>query len=721
MRQIVNNLRSGVIELIETPRPNCKKGHLLIQSQNSLISSGTERMVVEFGRANILSKAQSRPDKVAEVLNKLKTDGLLPTMEAVFSRLEEPIPLGYCNAGVVIEVGEGVTAFSVGDRVISNGHHAEIVCVPENLCAKIPDGVSYQEAAFTVLASIAMQGIRLAEPSLGERVAVLGLGLIGLITVQILKANGCQVIGADFDTNKLSLAGKFGAKTIDLGAGEDPIQAGMMFSNYQGIDKVIITAATESNDPVHQAAQMSRKRGKIILVGVTGLDLKREDFYQKELTFQVSCSYGPGRYDPAYEEKGQDYPLGFVRWTEQRNFQAVLELIRDRKLEVGPMISKVYPFDSAPAAYNLLLDDSSQLGIVLEYPKNGDFSPTVQIIDHPLKDEQQARTDTPVIGMIGAGLFASRVLIPALKKEGASLHTLVSAGGLSAAVSGRKFGFAQASTDLEEVYGNQDINTVVIATRHDLHADLVMRGLQAGKHIFVEKPLALNQDQLAAIKQAREKYPGSRLMVGYNRRFSALALTLKKLLDSRTQPLAIIYTVNPGLIPGDHWTQDPDVGGGRIIGEACHMIDLTRYLVGTTITEVNARMLGGSSSVIQREDKMTITLGFADGSLGTIHYLANGSKSFPKERLEVFSEGRVLQLDNFRSLQSYGWPGFTSRRLWRQDKGHQNELKAFLKGIRSGDPDLISWDELVEVSQASFKAMEGARDSGSSSGPIGSV
>jgi len=718
MKQVINHLRSGEIELIDIPRPYCKAGHVLIRTENSLISSGTERMVVEFGRANILSKAQSRPDKVLQVLSKLQTDGVVPTMEAVFSRLDEPLPLGYCSAGLVIEVGEGVREFSVGDRVVSNGHHAEVVCVPVNLCARIPDGVSYQEGAFTVLSSIALQGVRLAEPALGERVAVLGLGLVGLLTVQILKANGCQVLGADFEENKLSLAEKFGAKTVNLAAGEDPIKAGMIFSDNQGIDRVIITAATDSSDPVHQAAQMSRKRGKIVLVGVTGLDLKRADFYEKELTFQVSCSYGPGRYDPAYEEKGGDYPIGFVRWTEGRNFQAVLELMRDKKLDVAPLISKVCPFENAPGAYEVLLNDPSQLGIVLAYQSNQETPPTVQILDRSPTDKLQVSPETPVIGMIGAGMFASRVLIPALKKQGAALHTLVSAGGLSAAVSGRKFGFAQASTDDEEVFNQAEINTVFIATRHDLHADLVVKGLRSGKHVFVEKPLALDHDQLAAIKTAREEFPATRLMVGYNRRFSPLVVKLKKLLDARTQPLSMIYTVNPGFIPADHWTRDPEIGGGRIIGEACHMIDLIRYLVGSPILEVNARMLGGAAPVSQREDKMTLTLSFTDGSLGTIHYFANGSKRFPKERVEVFSEGRILQLDNFRALRGFEWPGFSSRRLWRQDKGHQNEIKAFLDGIQSGGPDPISWDELVEVSRASFLAVESARDSGSSSGTI---
>ncbi|MBW1947331.1 MAG: Gfo/Idh/MocA family oxidoreductase [Deltaproteobacteria bacterium] len=458
---------------------------------------------------------------------------------------------------------------------------------------------------------------------------------------------------------------------------------------------------------------MSRVRGKIVLVGVTGLELKREDFYEKELTFQVSCSYGPGRYDPAFEEKGQDYPFGFVRWTEGRNFQAILELMRDGKLDLEPLITKSLPFGEAPSAYDLLLKDSAHLGIVLKYPQEEEHRKTV-----PLKGNVQIKVDPgkpekPVIGMIGAGNFASRVLIPAFKSQDAILHTLVSAGGLSAAVSGGKFGFGKASTDIEEIFNEEMINTVVIASRHDQHADLVIRSLEAGKHVFVEKPLALTVEQLSAVKNARENHPGTRLMVGYNRRFSPLATQMSKLLDSRTQPLSIIYTVNPGFIPSDHWTQDPDVGGGRIIGEACHMIDFLRFLVGAPILTVSAQMMGGSAPAAQREDKMTITLGFEDGSLGTVHYFANGSIRFPKERVEVFNQGQILQLDNFRVLKGYQWPGFSTKRLARQDKGHQAEIKAFLDVIQSGSPDLIPWQELEEVTRASFSALENDRGAGS--------
>lgn len=706
MKQVLHNLLDGKTALENIPRPMCLPQHVLINSKYSLISGGTERSLVEFGQANLIAKAQARPDKVHQVLAKLSTDGLLPTMEAVFSRLGEPLPLGYCNSGTVIEIGEGVTEFSIGDRVISNGPHAEVVCVPKNLCAKIPADVSDQEAAFTVLAAIALQGVRLAEPSLGERVAVLGLGLIGLLTVQLLKSNGCQVIGADFDTGKLKLAKEFGAQVINLNTDEDPIQSGRNFSEGKGIDKVLITAATDSSDPVHQAAKMSRKRGKIILVGVAGLDLQREDFYEKELSFQVSCSYGPGRYDAGYEEQGHDYPFGFVRWTEKRNFQAILDLMREKKLDIIPLISQIIPLENAPSAYQRLLEDKSLLGILLEYQDNQDFHQNLVLNEAISVPKTTVESAQPVIGMIGAGNFSSRVLIPSLSKLNLHLHTIASAGGTSAAITGRKFGFNQATTDVKSILNDPEINTVFIITRHNLHADLVIESLQAGKHVFVEKPLALNREELLQVKKARKNFPDKQLMVGFNRRFSPLALTMKNLLLNRSQPVTMIYTVNAGSIPADHWAHDLEIGGGRIIGEACHFIDFLRYLTGKPIIQVSSQIVGDAAGIQIREDKMTITLKFEDGSLGTVHYFANGSAQYPKERVEVFSEGRILYLDNFRVLKGYQWPGFRNMRLWQQDKGHQQELRAFVKAIQEKNIQLIPWEELEEVTLASIIAVE---------------
>lgn len=738
MQQILQNLTSGETELVTVPTPACPPGQLLIASRRSLISAGTERMLVEFGRANLLAKAKAQPERVRQVLDKVKTDGLLPTLEAVLARLDQPLPLGYCNAGVVLEVGQGVGGFNVGDRVISNGPHAELVVVPQNLCARIPANVGNDPAAFTVLAAIGLQGVRLARPTLGESVAVIGLGLVGLLTVQLLRANGCRVVGLDFATDRLALARRFGAETVDLSAGVDPVAAGLTFSHGRGIDAVLITASTQSSDPVRQAAQMSRKRGRIVLVGVTGLALNRADFYEKELTFQVSCSYGPGRYEPQYEQQGHDYPPGFVRWTEQRNFEAVLDLMAAGALNVEPLITHRIEFAQAPEAYRLLTGDKAQLGIVLTYPDSApDRSPTIHLNGRSTENSaapsvtprhsppatRHSALATPVVGVIGAGNFSSLVLLPALAKTPARLKSIASRGGVSAAHAARKFGFEQASSDARTILADPEINTVFITTRHNSHARLVIEALQAGKHVFVEKPLALNRAELAAVKSTYfgvNQQPNEEttpllltpysllLMTGFNRRFAPLAVKMQALLAQRTQPVSLIYTVNAGAIPADHWTQDPQTGGGRIVGEGCHFIDLLRYLVGQPITGLEARMMGQAAGVVIREDKMTIQLAFADGSTGVVHYLANGSKQFPKERVEAFSEGRVLVLDNFKTLKGYGWPGFKKLGGWRQDKGHRAEVAAFIERVTNGGPPLIPWPELEEVTLASLAAVERA-------------
>jgi predicted dehydrogenase/threonine dehydrogenase-like Zn-dependent dehydrogenase len=706
MKQVLQDLKTGATDLADVPTPLCRPGCLLIATRRSLISAGTERMLVEFGQANLLAKAKAQPDKVRQVLDKIRTDGLLPTLETIFARLDQPLPLGYCNAGVVLEVGEGVTGFVRGDRAVSNGPHAEVVCVPQNLCTHIPKVVSDDEAAFTVLAAVALQGIRLANPTLGEAVVVTGLGLVGLMTVQILLANGCRVLGIDFDTQRLDLARQFGAQTVDLSAGADPVMAGLTFSNGRGVDAVLITASTKSSDPVRQAAQMSRKRGRVVLVGVVGLELSRADFYEKELTFQVSCSYGPGRYDELYEQRGQDYPLGFVRWTEQRNFQAVLNLMAEKKLDVGPLISHRIPQRRASEAYRLLTRDRSVLGVLLTYPDaEVDLGHTVQFAP---SGRSSPKVGQVVVGMIGAGSFASLVLLPALGKTPAFLKAIASATGVSAAHSARKFSVLQATSDYRTILDDSNINTVFIATRHHTHARMVVEALQAGKHVFVEKPLALNRQELAAVREALEQAKGCQLMVGFNRRFSPSAVKMHALLASRSQPLSMIYTVNAGAVPAEHWAQDPQVGGGRIIGEGCHFIDLLRYLVGQPIVGLDARMMGAAPGVTVRQDKMTILLEFADGSTGVVHYLANGSKRYPKERVEVFSEGRVLVLDNFKMLRGYGWKGFERMRLARQDKGHAAEIAAFVERVVAGGEPLIPWPVLEEVTLATFAAVERA-------------
>jgi predicted dehydrogenase/threonine dehydrogenase-like Zn-dependent dehydrogenase len=710
MKQVLQNLKSGETEVAEIPAPLVRPGQLLIATRRSLISAGTERMLVEFGQANLIAKARSQPERVRQVIDKMRTDGILPTLEAVFARLDQPLPLGYCNAGVVMEVGAGATGFARGDRVVSNGPHAEVVCVPQNLCVRIPDGVSDDAAAFTVLGAIALQGVRLAQPTLGENVVVVGLGLLGLLTVQLLKANGCRVLGVDFDAQKIALARQFGAETVDLSAGGDPVAAGLAFSNGRGVDAVIITASTKSSEPVHQAALMSRKRGRIVLVGVTGLELSRADFYEKELTFQVSCSYGPGRYDDGYEQQGQDYPIGFVRWTEQRNFEAILDLLAAQRLEVQPLITRSLPQAEAPEAYRLLTTEKSLLGVVLTYPEQVDLAPTLKPVSHV--SSHSASTGTVKAGVIGAGNFASLVLLPALAQTDAQRRGIASAGDTSAALAARKFGFQQATSDYRVILDDPEVNTVFILTRHNSHARFVVEALNAGKHVFVEKPLALNREELAQIQQAVAAHPDRQLLVGFNRRFSPLAVKMQALLRERAEPINVIYTVNAGAIPPTHWTQDPTVGGGRIIGEGCHFVDLIGYLVGQPVTAVEARMVGRAPGVTVREDKMTIVLEYADGSVGTIHYFANGSKSYPKERVEVFSQGRVLVLDNFKSLRGYGWKSFSKISLRRQDKGHAAEVRAFVERAATGGERLIPWQTLSDVTLATFTAVERAAEPG---------
>jgi predicted dehydrogenase/threonine dehydrogenase-like Zn-dependent dehydrogenase len=661
-------------------------------------------MLVDFGKASWIDKARQQPDKVRMVLDKVRTDGLLTTLSAVQSKLSEPLPLGYCNVGVVTEVGSGVTNFREGDRVVSNGPHADVVRVPRNLCARIPDSVDDDSAAFVVLASIGLQGIRLAKPTLGEAFVVIGVGLIGLLTVQLLRAHGCRVMAIDFDQAKLALARQFGADTCDLGQGEDPLAAAMAFSRDQGVDGVIVTASTNSSDPISQAAKMSRKRGRIVLVGVTGLELSRADFYEKELSFQVSCSYGPGRYDKNYEAHGNDYPFGFVRWTEQRNFEAVLDMMASGSLNVRPLITHRYAFEDAPAAYCQLTEDHSALGILLEYAAPATER---QVRDVPLKASIIFDTARPVLGFIGAGNYASRMLIPAFRAAGAQFHTIVTSGGVSGVIHGGKAGFSKASTDVTGLLNCSEVNTVVIVTRHDNHAQLAKQALCAGKHVFVEKPLAINAADLVEVQAVYEQMHtgdiGPQLMVGFNRRFAPHVQKMKALLDVVHQPKSFLMTMNAGAIPPNHWTQDAAVGGGRIIGEACHFIDLMRFFAGNPIVSIQARRMGYTPGVEVVQDKASITLGFADGSFGTIMYLANGAASFPKERIEVFAAGRVLQLDNFRKLRGYGWSGFSKYNLWKQDKGQQACAKAFLQSLAEGVP-AIPPEEIFEVARVTLEA-----------------
>jgi predicted dehydrogenase/threonine dehydrogenase-like Zn-dependent dehydrogenase len=699
MKQILQSLKTGATEIAEVPVPRVDRGQLLISTLHTLVSAGTERMMVEFGKAGWIDKTRQQPDKVRMVLDKIKTDGLQPTLEAVFNKLDQPLPLGYCNVGRVAEMGAGVAGFAVGERVISNGKHAEVVSVPINLCAKVPDAVTDEEAAFTVLGAIALQGIRLVQPTLGETVVVTGLGLVGLMTVQLLRANGCRVLGLDFDKEKLDLARQFGAEVVDLAAYQDPVKAAERYSRGRGVDAVIVTAATKSSEPMHQAALMCRKRGRIVLVGVTGLVLSRDDFFKKELTFQVSASYGPGRYDPNYEDKGQDYPVGFVRWTEQRNFEAVLDMMADGRLDVKPLISHRFAIDEAEQAYALVGGAGPSLGILLTYP-GIELTPdgrTVSLapLTHPQPLSQNGIGSKAVVSFIGAGNYATALLIPAFKAGGAHLRSVASSAGVSGLHAGRKFGFDETTTDTSRLFADVGTNAVVITTQHDSHARFVLQALAAGKHVFVEKPLCLTLYELAQIETAALT---SIVMVGFNRRFAPQIQKVSSLLKGVAGPKSFVMTVNAGVIPADHWTHDPEAGGGRIIGEACHFIDLLRFLAGSRIVSHHASRMDSAT-----KDSVSISLKFEGGSIGVVHYFANGSKAFPKERLEVFASGRVLQLDNFRKLHGFGWPGFTKMNLWRQDKGQKACAAAFVQAITTGGPAPIPLDEILEVARVSIE------------------
>jgi predicted dehydrogenase len=710
MKQVLQELGTGRTVVTDVPAPRVTPVAVGIATRCSLISAGTERMLVEFGRAGWLERIRQQPERVRQVLDKARTDGIVPTIAAVRSKLDQPQPLGYCNVGVVVECGSEAGSLGVGDRVVSNGPHAEMVAVPRNLCARIPQTVSDESAAFTVVGAIGLEGIRLAAPTLGESFAVIGLGLIGLVTVQLLRANGCRVLGIDPDPARRALARRFGAETVEPDRSEEVLGAASSFSRGRGMDGVLITAATDSNEPVAQSARMCRKRGRIVLVGVAGLQLERADFYAKELSFQVSCSYGPGRYDPAYEEHGADYPVGYVRWTEQRNLEAVLDMLAMGVLDVTPLITHRFAIAEATKAYELLASRAEpHLGILLEYSRVGSeqrAAPSVELA----VPRTPSGDRPPAIAVIGAGNYASRVLIPAFARTGARLLGIASSGGVTAAHHGRRFGFRVATTDVESLLADPQIDAVVIATRHDTHARFAIEALTAGKHVFVEKPLAISLAELTKLEAACRALPAERrplVMVGFNRRFAPQVARMKALLDPIQEAKCVIMTVNAGAIPENHWIHDPRIGGGRVVGEGCHFVDLALFLVGHPIIDASVGAVERSRS--RSGDSVSITLAFADGSWSVIHYLANGYRSFPKERVEVFCAGRILQLDNFRGLRGYGWPGFKQMNLWRQDKGQSACVRAFVDAVRKGAPAPIALEELLEVSRVTATLGERAR------------
>jgi predicted dehydrogenase/threonine dehydrogenase-like Zn-dependent dehydrogenase len=694
MKQIIQSFKTGETILEEVPAPQIAKGKVLIQTSRSLVSLGTERMLVEFGKSNLISKARQQPEKVKQVLDKIKTEGLLPTLEAVFNKLGEPLPLGYCNVGRVIAVGEGVNEFKIGDRVASNGQHAEFVSIPENLVAHIPDHVSDEEAAFTVIGSIGLQGIRLLNPTLGETVVVIGMGLIGLIAAQLLIANGCKVVGVDIDEEKLKVSKRWGVIPFNPRTG-DVVKFVESVTNNIGADGVLITASAKTDDIISQAARMSRKRGRIVLVGVIGLTISRAEFYEKELTFQVSCSYGPGRYDEDYEQRGNDYPLPFVRWTEKRNFEAILESIASGKLSVKEMITEVVDLINYQNIYGEIGTKKS-IASILKYPGEINAWPSNTIELKPVNFSGSEG----VIGIIGAGNFTKMTMLPALKESGAGYKYIASAGGVTGTALAKKYGFSHSTTDYKQILKDPDIDLVLITTRHDKHATMVEESLYAGKNVFVEKPLALNKEQLEKIISVFNQ-SNKTLTVGFNRRFSPHSVKVKSLIGNA--PMNVIATMNAGNIPSNVWVHDMLTGGGRIIGEACHFIDLITYFTGSKVRAVCMNALGINPS--DNTDNASILLKYENGSTGVINYFSNGSKAYSKERVEVYSQERTAIIDNFRQTTGYGFKGFSKLKT-KLDKGHKTQFTELISRTKSGGAPLIPFDEIINTTQASFAAIE---------------
>ncbi|HEX2254226.1 MAG TPA: bi-domain-containing oxidoreductase [Thermoanaerobaculia bacterium] len=713
MQQIVQDRGKGRLRLADVPDPVATPGQVVIANLASVISAGTEKMARDLARKSLLEKARQRPDQVRRVLEKLAQEGLAATVQQVRGKLSEPMPLGYSSAGVALACGEGVQGIRPGDRVASNGAHAELVSVPRNLCAVVPEGVGDEQAAFAVLGAIALQGVRLAGTGLGDTAFVVGLGLVGQLAVALLRAAGCRVIGTDLDAARCELARRMGAEVARpaLGGAEVAELTGGL-----GADAVLVAAATTSDGPIALAGDAVRKKGRVVVLGAVGMQVPRTPYYLKEAELVVSCSYGPGRYDPAYEERGRDYPAAYVRWTEQRNLQAVLELMAAGRLDVEPLVSHRFDLAEAEQAYELIdRGDEPFLGVVLRYPGVEARRPSRAIAPAAV-----APADGRVgVALVGTGGFARAVLLPAIAAAGDVLRpeVLCSARGLSAADAAERSGFPAAVSDEEEVYANPRVQAVFIATRHDLHAAQVERALAAGKHVFVEKPLALDVEGIARVEQALEAAsaagPGGGrplLMVGFNRRFSPAAEEVRRFFAGVSAPRTVSFRFNAGALEPEHWAQDPEVGGGRIVGEACHAIDLVTYLVGSPPVRVFAESIGGPAAPAITDDQCFITLRHADGSVSSIGYLAGGDRAFPKERVEVFGGGRVAVIDDFREVVTVAGGRTRRQRSLQQDKGHRGEVERFARAVAAGGPEPIPWPELRAVSLAAVLAVRSLRE-----------
>ena len=700
-------MRSGKVSVHDVPAPSVQAGRVLVRTAASLISAGTEKTAVESGKKSLAGRAKERPDLVKQVIDRVKTEGIINTYTAVKAKLDGTTNLGYSAAGVVAAVGEGVTGFSVGDRVACAGagyaSHAEVISVPQNLCVRLPHTVTFDEGAFGTLGAIALQGVRLSQPTLGESFVVIGLGLLGQITVQLLRANGCRVFGVDIEGSKLDLARELGAEECSLPA--DARARIREWSRGRGADAVLITAATTANDPVELAGDVSRSKGRVVAVGAVGMDIPRGPYYMKELSFQISMSYGPGRYDPEYEERGHDYPFSYVRWTEGRNLEAFFDLVASKSVDVQRLISHRFAIDEGEDAYKLISGEIKEpyLGIVLQYD-------TERAIDTKVQLASAAEKGAAVrIGMIGAGDYARGMLLPKFQANGVEFCSIATAAGLTAKNVGKQFGFASAVSSAHEVLADESANLIVVATRHDTHAALAKGALALNKHVFVEKPLAMNDSELDDVI-AEAKSSSGRLMVGFNRRFSPHALRAKEFFDGRQFPLSILYRVSGGRIPKDHWIQDPHQGGGRIIGEVCHFVDLLHFLTGSHATRVFAEAVSSRDAEVTDADSIFVTLRFADGSNGTIAYLAEGDRAVPKERIEIFGGRKTFIIDDFRGANAYGEGKETTHALKTQDKGQTEVVRLVCSTVLNGGDAPIHLEDLEATTRVTFRILDSLRE-----------
>ena len=711
MKQVLQNRKTGRPFVGEVPVPVLQRGRVLVRTVASLISAGTERAAVELVSKGLVQEARQRPDLVKAVVAKVKSEGLLNTFASVRDKMAASQALGYSASGIVAAVAEDVSEFQVGDRVACAGvgfaSHAEVLSVPKNLCVHLPEGVSFESGAYGTLGAIALQGVRLAEPTLGESIVVIGLGLVGQLTVQLLKANGCRVFGLDLDQSRVALALELGADKASLSC-ETSAKEIEAWTRGHGADAVLITAATDSNQPIELAASVSRLKGRVIVVGMTGMDIPRPPFFSRELKLVISMSYGPGRYDPEYEERGHDYPLPYVRWTEKRNIESFLELIGEQRMNVEHLTTHRFPIAEADRAYRLISGEVSEpnLGVVLNYDPEAEVIRKISLGAAPAVRKSQPSV---VLGVIGAGGYVPAMLLPHFKSEGVVFSSIATATGISAHDVGKRFGFAFAVSSADEVLDDANVNLVLVGTRHDLHAELVRKALERNKHVFVEKPLALNDEQLDSVLQAAGNSQ-AQLMVGFNRRFSPLAQRAKEFFSDRGTPLSMLYRVNAGRLPAEHWAHNAEEGGGRIVSEVCHFVDLMQFLTGAPPVFVFAESVSAKSSKIVDADSVFITLRFADGSNGVVAYLSEGDKGFAKERLEVFGAGRVFVLDDFRRATLHKDGREEQVTLKAQDKGQQGQVREICKSVLTGSAAPISLDQLDATTRATFRVLDSLRE-----------